>query len=74
MHLVETCSLYAYEVDTGRCSNRGLVLSSQTTEEIDPFAVTRMFERDFSEEFIPGLGLSKKTDDSSPSPGKELPN
>ena len=71
---LETCILYAYEVDTGRCSNRGFVLNSQTIEGVNPFAVTRMFERDFSEEFIPGLGLSKKTDDSSPSAGKELPN
>ena len=49
-----------YEVDTGRCSGRSFVLSSQTKEEINPFAVRRMFERDLSEEFIPGLGLSKE--------------
>ena len=52
--------ILAYEVDTGRCSNRSFILNSQTKEEINPFAVTRMCEWDFSEEFIPGSGLSKE--------------
>ena len=50
----------AYEVDTGRCSNRSFVLNSQTKEEINPFAVRRLFERDFSEESTSGSGLSKE--------------
>ena len=60
-HLVSSCNrILAYEVDTGRCSNRSFVFNSQTKEEINPFAVRRMFERDFSEESIPGSGLSKE--------------
>lgn len=60
-HLASSCNrILAYEVDTGRCSNRSFVLNSQTKEEINPFAVTRMFERDFSENSIPGSGLSKE--------------
>ena len=60
-HLVSSCNrILTYEVDTGRCSNRSFVLSSQTKEEINPFALRRMLERDFSEEFIPGSGFSKE--------------
>ena len=60
-HLASSCNrILAYEVGTGRCSNRSFVLNSQTKEEINPFAVTRMFERDFSENSIPGSGLSKE--------------
>ena len=60
-HLVSSCNqILAYEVDTGRCSNRSFVLNSQTKEEINRFAVGRMLKWDFSEEFIPGSGLSKE--------------
>ena len=60
-HLVSSCNrILAYEVDTGHCSNHSFVLNSQTKEKINPFIVTGMFERDFSEEFIPGSGLSKE--------------
>ena len=60
-HLASSCNrILAYEVDTGRCSNRSFVLNSQTKEEINPFAVRRMFERDFSEESTSGSGLSKE--------------
>ena len=60
-HLVSSCNrILAYEVDTGRCSNHSFVLNSQTKEEINPFAVRRMFEWDFSEESTSGLGLSKE--------------
>ena len=39
-HLVSSCNqILAYEVDTGRCSNRSFVLNSQTKEEIYPSAV-----------------------------------
>ena len=48
------------EVDTSRCSNRSFVLNTQTKEEINPFSVRRMFERDFSEGSIPGSGFSKE--------------
>ena len=60
-HLVSSCNrILAYKVDTGSCSNGSFVLNSPTKEGINPFAVRRMFERGFSEEFIPGLGLSKE--------------
>ena len=60
-HLVSSCNrILTYEVYTGRCSNRSFVFNSQTKEEINPFVVRQMFERDFSEESIPGSGLSKE--------------
>ena len=60
-HLVSSGNrILVCEVDTGRCSNCSFVLNSQTKEEINPFAVTQMFERDFSESSFPGSGLSKE--------------
>lgn len=40
-HLGSSCNrIFAYEVDTGGCSNRSFVLSSQTKKEINRFAVS----------------------------------
>ena len=74
-HLVSSCNrILAYEVDTGSCSNRSFVFNSPTKEEINPFAVRRCSIGTSQKNLFLDRGFQKKTEDSSPSPGKELLN
>ena len=60
-HLGSSCNrIFAYEVDTGGCSNRSFVLSSQTKKEINRFAVSWMFERGFLRRIYCWIGAFKR--------------